>query len=307
VADLSAQAHRALHRYASLMKQPLSHVQDFTFYSTHVLRAQESASAYKEALFANHTTTTVLPKIKIRDDLLHNWSTCNAWHHNRTSSHPQLVHPLHDAYYRRIAEDLSTRLGFCFPEALVDAAYTACQFEFGILEIQHQWCSVFSTEELFLLNYLEDISMYYTYGPAKLLNKKLACPLLNRMMAWAGEENVKKKFHLMFAHGETLALLETMLGLFNGEMHAEKDRAMIVSRDLPFAANLHLEVYSCDQNGTHHGLEQRWVRLLMNERMVNVPGCEAWTTSDGLCPLRQFRQLYLEHEVCDVKSMCMLK
>ncbi|XP_050424338.1 multiple inositol polyphosphate phosphatase 1-like [Adelges cooleyi] len=78
------------------------------------------------------------------------------------------------------------------------------------------WCSVFRQEDLEVLEYFDELHLYYAYGYGKPFNVKLACPMAIRLLQTL-EDKINKKegpdgvFH--FAKNTNILSLHVMLGL----------------------------------------------------------------------------------------------
>lgn len=60
--------------------------------------------------------------------------------------------------------------------------YDMCRFEKAwSVDRLSTWCSVFSKDEMKVLEYLDDLDYYYYSGPGREINAKLGCPLLQDM------------------------------------------------------------------------------------------------------------------------------
>lgn len=81
-----------------------------------------------------------------------------------------------------MAVRISNRLGFeeIMNASLIETIYLECAFEkaWNIYE-RSKWCTVFTEEDLIILEYALDLKSYYKSGYGrKEQNKQLGCPIL---------------------------------------------------------------------------------------------------------------------------------
>ncbi|CAB0036380.1 unnamed protein product [Trichogramma brassicae] len=191
---------------------------------------------------------------------------------------------------------LAKRLQSYFPELLRTNSYSVsyqsfklmydmCRYDkaWNIAELS-PWCSVFSKQELMILEYTEDLEEYYKSGPGREVNAKLGCPLLNDMFDHfknleRGNFNNEPRGIFYFAHSTTLLNLLSSLDirkdttpLLSHNYHSMERRRFKTSEIDAFASNLVAVFYRCSE------LQPNKVMFFLNEQPVYLDGC-----SVGLC------------------------
>lgn len=112
-----------------------------------------------------------------------------------------------------------------------------------------QFCNVFDQDALSQLDFSKDLEKYYKYSYPFPTTYKMSCELLNDIIREL--ESSKTTPVLKFAHEETVLPLISLLGLFDdGKILTHKtknwlNRAMKVSRIVPFAGNIAFIKQSC--------------------------------------------------------------
>jgi len=173
---------------------------------------------------------------------------------------------------------------------IIDSMWSACQSEYVVLDIADQWCSVFSQDDVRVLEFYDDLSAYYVKSYGHDINYLIAAPLLadiiNNMKSSAEPipDDFPVRANLRFGHAETILPLSALLGLFrkDGEVLAanmtneEIDaRTWRFSATSPLASNIAFAQYRCD------GQDETQVELLYNGVTYPIRGCG----DSRLCPL----------------------
>ncbi|KAI8056728.1 histidine phosphatase superfamily [Syncephalis plumigaleata] len=219
--------------------------------------------------------------------------------------------------------ELTKRLGFSVTFKVYEYMILACSFEFAIKGHANGWCELLLDEDasrndhysvdpysvesraLELHDFLQDIRFYHRYGLGKPLNARISCVLilqLLREMQEAVHGNLSTRWRLRFAHAETVLLLLTNLGINTDKPEFRRDRSLRASRLIPFAANMHFELLSCSSTPGTTQDEQYFVRVLLNEHPLQIPGC---TDKEALCSWAQFQRIVQTHAGdCNYNAMC---
>ncbi|KAL7290244.1 hypothetical protein TKK_0015946 [Trichogramma kaykai] len=289
--DMRLFAKRLQSYFPELLRTNLYSVsyQSFKFRSTATQRTQASMEAFMEGLFGR---VNVIPPEAIPnpDNLLRAYKQCPAWlrgsdiNDDETSEKFKFVS---GPEYQNLLNNVSSRLGFAYAihNDSIQLMYDMCRYDkaWNIAELS-PWCSVFSKQELMILEYTEDLEEYYKSGPGREVNSKLGCPLLNDMFDHfknleRGNFNNEPRGIFYFAHSTTLLNLLSSLDirkdttpLLSHNYHSMERRRFKTSEIDAFASNLVAVFYRCSE------LQPNKVMFFLNEQPVYLDGC-----SVGLC------------------------
>jgi hypothetical protein len=230
-----------------------------------------------------------------------------------------------------VLEQLSERLGYNATQETLEAAWTACAFEYAIDGQANHWCQLIQTHPeamdqvdaetanvgyeyhwmnpLQLVDFLEDVRHYFKFGSGSALNQRLACKLFTRIvseMHRSAYGHPGPRWWLRFTHTGTILLMLNQLGLYTEPISFHQDRGFRTSRITPFAANIHFELLRCGDNAPppkyDASLDFYYVRMLLNEKVVRIPGCPA---DQDICPWSQFQRVLLDRiGDCDFEAIC---
>jgi len=200
----------------------------------------------------------------------------------------------------KVVSSVSKRIGFDVSNVDVKHMYVACIFGYA-LNISDAWCSVFSTDDLKVLEYNADIDDYYKDSYGNEINAKQACPVVKYIVDLFKfyEERKRSKVALHFSHSGALKKVYAAFGLFRDDrpltaddfcaLNSRKWRSSHVS---PFNTNIVFVLYQCG--------EEYKVMTLHNENPVVIDGCDS-----VLCPLQKFKEKYKPvSQDCDIKRIC---
>ncbi|DBA04944.1 TPA: hypothetical protein N0F65_006946 [Lagenidium giganteum] len=197
----------------------------------------------------------------------------------------------------------------------VEAAYSACAFDYALYHRTDQWCSLIEEPiQAVTMDYLDDLKNFYQLGGGHAINYEMAAILLQDIMreieeAVRGASNMTA--HLRFAHAETTLPLMTLLGfgsrtplLASFRLDAIKARSFRTSKWSPFASNIEFRLLQeCidEQQGSLTSSHPRFfLQVFINEHPEKIPGC-----SDMLCDIDTVRQLWQRYlEGYDFQKEC---
>ncbi|KAL8532360.1 hypothetical protein ACS0TY_008815 [Phlomoides rotata] len=198
--------------------------------------------------------------------------------------------------------------------------------EASLLNTTDRACALFSSSEVGLLEWTDDLEVFIVKGYGNSLNYRMGVPLLEDVIQ-SMEEAIKSKedelvhgsyelARLRFAHAETLLPFSCLIGLFLDGPEFEKilkeqslelppkppqKRIWHGSTVAPFAGNNMLVLYSCPSNNT----SKYFVQVLHNERPIPLAGCG----DSDFCPFEVFKEKiaapHLKHkydDLCKVES-----
>lgn len=227
---------------------------------------------------------------------------------------------------------ITERLGFLemLNDSVIVTMYRACAFEqawwgeqISLGQFQggfcrdpdtlSKWCTVFDKEDLKLLEYAEDIHIFYKSGYGSDFNPRLGCPILRDL--YSRTENVingaffpfrcdtrsvRLKFLAgvrkgptvvaQFTHSTAFHQFITALNLYKDEVaptgenyEIQGDRRWKTAMFGPSSTNLVGILYKC-----YNTSEKYQMQFLLDENPFDVvDGCER-----GLCPWRKFKEKY---------------
>ncbi|KAK9469436.1 histidine phosphatase superfamily [Lipomyces arxii] len=161
-----------------------------------------------------------------------------------------------------------------------------CAFEMLATGQDSPWCGIFTDREWEQFAYARDLLHYYRTGPGTPYSAVMGFLYLNatREVLELGPERAGKLF-FSFAHDGDIVPLIGTLGLFPEtdhlpHTHMPESRSWKLSSVVPMGGRIVLE-------RVRHG-SQIGVRILVNDGVVVMPGCESETTPAGICPLSKF-------------------
>ncbi|KAI8800273.1 histidine phosphatase superfamily [Cladochytrium replicatum] len=222
----------------------------------------------------------------------------------------------------------------------IEAMYRTCAFELSSSTHLDEaplspWCKVFDQEDIEALEYLDDLSHYYLLSYGHEFNEIVGCALstaianeLLRVSTTTRQaSSMKMRFQFApvefdqnifqtpeesdpldavfyFGHSETNTFLLSLLGLYRDPvpLRANLTQEQISQRRfrssrVSFAMNIVFELVSCETEEDHY------VRALVNEREVLIPGCHG---PGALCHLHHFveRVIGPERYLCNYERIC---
>jgi multiple inositol-polyphosphate phosphatase/2,3-bisphosphoglycerate 3-phosphatase len=168
------------------------------------------------------------------------------------------------------------------------------------------WCSVFSDEDLEVLEYYDDINQYYRHSYGNEISYKTNCPLvadiIDSLKAFV-TKNLSYPYGIFrFTHIGTMTALQSILGMYNDSVHLKannfadnSNRMFRTSKNVPMAANMAFVLYKCDKEPNY------MIQILMNERPAVLPCCN----NSSLCSFKTFMSCYEAiGKNCDFDAMC---
>ena len=190
------------------------------------------------------------------------------------------------------------------------SGFEACTYDLILNNNTRNWCTLVSEDSVVdIINYANDLKMYYKYGPGHKINKNMAKPLLldfvgsieNSIQRLENEEKgvIGNSGTLRFAHAETLVPFVSLLNVFNNEKtlladERNHDRLFTLSRVAPFAGNVLFKLHDC---------EGMWyVDISYNGEDVGI--CDGEFDFDGLCNWESFKEKYEDLLNMDFEEIC---
>lgn len=307
--ELFALAQRLKNRFPTLLGQEFRN-ETFFFKYTKTQRTQASAFHFAEGLFGREGSTEVwYPKSQKRDPVLRFYKACEKWRetvdHNPESYEERKAFEQSEHFQHLVAR-INQRLGFSGNLTVADVVlmYTACGFESAWTPgFDPPWCSLFSRQDLEVLEYNEDLDYYWVDGHGHPLTGDIACVAFQDMMDQIRSGRDHKDVVFYFTHSGTLLKFLTFLNVFHdstplrhSNFQAMRDRKWRVSRIDAFATNVVFASFKCKDN-------QKYVLALHQERPIVLPGCPSI-----ICPLSTLLNTFRRRlESCDFERMCLFE
>ncbi|KAG0170767.1 PHOsphatase [Apophysomyces sp. BC1034] len=207
-----------------------------------------------------------------------------------------------------IAQRLSNDFGIEVSIRNVDSIFDGCIFDVAQYRNTKFFCSLLSHDEILQLEYFRDLNIYYTYSYGyPEINTKVACEL-GQVLYQELQDAYNKmdgyhKLSLKFGHTQSIIFLQSYLGLFKDPFilrantsQADIDRRVFRTANFcQFAANIGFQLL------TRKGTSDRYVRVLVAERPVVMPGC-----GTELCPYAKFESVMKPLLQCNYEEVCSL-
>ncbi|XP_051883820.1 multiple inositol polyphosphate phosphatase 1b isoform X2 [Pristis pectinata] len=187
----------------------------------------------------------------------------------------------------RVIHKMAQKLGV-LPGAIsinmVEATFYLCTYEFILKGIVSPWCDLFDKEDVEVLEYLGDLKQYWKRSYGYKINGLSSYKLFQNIFQYMDqtiEENERNEpiSHtavLRFGHAETLLPVLTLMGYFKDDhpllannFEEQKNRKFRSGQISPFAANLILVLYQC--NETQSLGEKYKLQLFLNEKPLPFP------------------------------------
>lgn len=226
------------------------------------------------------------------------------------------IHFISGNTFQLVLKNLALKLNESFEDSKYDKEssiatefkliYSACIYEQAIFG-HSIWCHLFTPEEMRIIEYSNDLNIYYAGSYGRDINKKITCDLLNEILQQIHQSvsgpQPKKYTSLNFTHAGLLKRLYAMLGLFEkfSSSHCRSTdhcwNEWRTSLIVPFLSNLNLIVYDCPTL-----VPSKRIVARVQEYPVLMKGCE-----DLLCSLDEFIATYAPlTESCDLEKICRL-
>ncbi|CAH1397022.1 unnamed protein product [Nezara viridula] len=312
---LTLSGYKELYDLGKRLKKRFSHIFDkkhlesINVKRTSAERTDESEEALLQGLFGSYSSYL---NDNIDDNLLKNTKQCPFW--KTTTESPTLKKHIKDfensSEAAILLHNVNNRLGFTdeLTFETVKDMYDICAFENSWYHGEYStWCGVFSTKELQLMEYLEDLTYYWKSGYGNKYTSKLGCQLVQDMIEKLNLSEYLPKANTYFAHSSGIRELLVSLGIgrcqedLPGNRYvspSERDNCWRTSYLTPFSANIISVLYSCK---TKTGKQPK-VGVYVNEKLVEIPHCNG----EELCDLETFKagysslvdQSYCNREFC---------
>ncbi|XP_055621311.1 multiple inositol polyphosphate phosphatase 1 isoform X2 [Toxorhynchites rutilus septentrionalis] len=278
----------------------------YLFRHTKSQRTEASFKAFVEGLFGDGAYNSIEPEPEPNDDtLLKPYEFCPAYDANKDKNNlpdSELNKFLKSPLFVQTLADISMRLGFRYNLSTdqVEAMWNGCRFEQAWhLQQLSPWCSVFTKEQVNVLEYKEDLKYYYqnSYGYDK--SQDLACYAVKDMVNHLSHPN-NPLVVAYFTHESEIQIFLAALGarkdrerLRADNYYSMRDRKFRASELTPFAANLAAVKYQCSDP-----IEPVKVIFFLNEKALMFDWCQV-----GLCNWSEVTKRYKRYTEDDCAKL----
>lgn len=107
------------------------------------------------------------------------------------------------------------------------------------------WCSVFSQDDVAVLEYGEDLGYYYEAGYGFSMNKNILCEAMQNLLLFLKNDGDEAPARILVTHSTSMQLLLVSLGLYEDDVALtrynfaeQRDRLWRTSQQTAFASNL---------------------------------------------------------------------
>ncbi|GAB7345496.1 hypothetical protein MBLNU457_3816t1 [Dothideomycetes sp. NU457] len=309
-------------RYEHLRQQALYHNQT-QFWASGSERVEETARYFAAGFYGinwqDMASLRVVPETPdLGGDTLTPGVTCKEY---RDSTNDEG----HDKGYRKLDDFKSTYLpaiaerfhdqnpDIQFSETDIFTMQEMCGFEL-LATGQSPWCDVFSHEEWLSFEYARDVLHFYRAGAGNKYGPTMGTLYLNATKNLLKQGPEFGPLFFSFVHDGDIVPFVAALDLFPEPAglptsHIASDRNWRTSTIVPMGGRIILERLAC-RVGHSHGdserdsEEQHYVRVIVNDAIVAVPGCNGETRRG--CRLDAFADLVEKRraQLGDFKDLC---
>lgn len=305
------------------------------------IRTNQTAFHFVKQLFQDKKSSMVF-KPAVRLDLTDYHSICSE---SLKTQGVYLKNPaIYDNFNRsptmsKVREAVSKRLGLseALPIKKFKMLYKGCSFGYAVNQ-DISWCSVFTNQELRILEFLEDLDDYFGDAHGRDINSKAPCVTIDDVLSkfedaihldetsrtsTASSRTKTPQAYLRFSHAGAVKQMLTYLGMFTrlhvndfnvsadysceSESHdistSNEWRSSLLS---PFSSNIAFVLHKCTNSTTTTSTNESnsakydyRVLTLLQETPVKIKGCPS-----SLCPLNQFTDSLRSNTVCNLKQIC---
>jgi hypothetical protein len=236
------------------------------------------------------------------------------------SSYSDMIEEKKEAWNKRWVPKIMERLNLKLPGAnlsLEESIFMMdlCPFEsvaHDRLQVS-KFCELFSEEEWLGYDYFQSIGKWYGFGPGHPLGPTRGVGFVNELISRMTGKPVDdetstnstldtspetfpldRKLYADFSHDNDMTSIYGALGLYDltdplpvtHRMAPRDVDGYAAAWTVPFAARMYVEKMSCHSGDDEDDGREQLVRVLMNDRVVALPNCEADRL--GRCKLADF-------------------
>jgi len=287
--------------------------EEFRLRSTNTQRSQQSGHSFTTGLWTRLVGRKVMWEQVVvpHDPIIRFYKLCNLWK-KEVKKNPESMKERHmfdeSVLMNDMRKNVTMLLGLNSILSMddLDIMYVMCNFDLAWSPAKHSaWCGVFSTFQLELMEYREELEYFWVDGPGYPVTGQQACVLARDMVDTFRNISMgmEGRGTFYFTHSGTILKLLTFLRINQDDSTLRSDNAMeMMSRRWrtstmgPFGANVAFVLEKCEEE--EQGVVWR-VGLWVNEVLTIIPGCEeAW------CRMEEFLEIFPQIENCDFDNIC---
>ncbi|XP_067858652.1 multiple inositol polyphosphate phosphatase 1b [Heptranchias perlo] len=227
---------------------------------------------------------------EVNDGLLRFFDHCqkfiNLVENNQTAMHQVEIFKK-GPEMERVMSNMAKKLGIS-PENIttnmVEATFYLCIYEFILKGVVSPWCDLLDKDDVEVLEYLGDLKQYWKRSYGYKINGLSSYQLFQDIFQYLDQtieesernQPISHTAVLRFGHAETLLPVLTLMGYFKDDrpllannFEEQRNRKFRSGRIAPFAANLILVLYQCNEA---QGLGEKYkLQLFLNEKPLPFP------------------------------------
>ncbi|KAJ6636219.1 Multiple inositol polyphosphate phosphatase 1 [Pseudolycoriella hygida] len=302
--ELLQLAERVQNRFPSILPEQFDE-SSYKFKFTDSQRTWKSFESFASGLFGRNNLSKVLhaPPTK-RDPILRFYKLCSKWAVD-VDDNPDAAHEpnewLKSDEMNNLMQEMRQKLDLpSLSKGDIVLMYTACGFETAWYKFNSSpWCSIFTENQLKILEFYFDLKHYWNDGYGFEINKMQACPALKDMVDHLDLNSNHPNSTFYFTHSGALLKILAHLGLYRDDFtltHKDfgKNREWRVGKIDAFASNLVFVSFECSS--------EPYVLVMHQEQIVTLPGCPSDTDLCSLATIRKTFEGSLNE--CDFDDLC---
>lgn len=321
-------AKRMRAKFPDLFKHGYSNTK-YSFVATDKLRSSQSAVAFAQGIFERQGTVGLARYMPVavqfsgpadKDRVLRIHEACPKWKKVRKEYDKFMNGP----HVRNVTENIYNILNLknktkLLPQTIVEM-WLSCAYGTQTDSNDMSLCYLFGDEDLEVMEYLNDLRIYWSYSYGRKINSKMACLLYTKItesfQQYIQTGNPYGVFQ--FAHTGTFLPLLTLLKLYKVDLplradnfEQQKNRTFRPSNIVPMSANVAFILYDRSMNGANSSsgkgtslkrdASEIIIQVLVNEVAVEIPACKGQT----YCVLKKFLSHYSYiGKGCNINKIC---
>ncbi|KAM3962684.1 multiple inositol polyphosphate phosphatase 1 [Aphomia sociella] len=259
---------------------------NYYFRTTNEQRTITSSMAFVHGLTENTNLNLSIDGPWERDDIIRPYENCDKYQ-EESKGGKELEEQL-EAYFKTadfvaVQNSVQERLGIrtvLTPDNIY-SFYEICRFyRSWTPNLRSPWCSVFTDDDLVVLEYRDDVRHYYRNGYGTSVNTKLGGPVLKDLYDnfEAAVNGRGRDIVSYFTHDTMIEMAICSMGIFKDDFKLEAtnrvaNRKWMTSYISPFSVNIMAILNRCNTSGT----ESHRVQFFFNEKESEICPFEGCT------------------------------
>ncbi|XP_063821362.1 multiple inositol polyphosphate phosphatase 1-like [Ostrinia nubilalis] len=266
---------------------------EYSFRPTSVDKIEDSAKAFIEGI-----VNKGLELDKEKDYVMASHTTCEKYEKevkSNSKTYEEVVKYQKSSEFLVTKDRIQRRAGLdvALTDDNVTALYDLCRYTWSEIDNKPSpWCAIFTSDDLQVLEYLEDLKTYYRSGYGTPMNKIFGnIPLTDLLKGFQEAKEAKgKKITAYFSRGTAVDMTITALGIFKDEKpltgaKRNRDRKWRSSKLSNFGANIMAVLSKCEKEGaTDYN-----VVFYLNEEPIKA------ICNEAICPWTEFEEKMKEY------------